>query len=112
MRQGGRLGVDAQGSEEAGDHLLRHIGELGLLLGVVRLPGRGVPDLRTAARTDDREVSVEAGVTMGWERYVGSDGLTIGIDSFGASAPAEQLFPHFGFAVDQIVPKILSRLTA
>ena len=59
---------------------------------------------------DALKVSIEAGVTMGWERYVGSDGLTIGIDSFGASAPAEQLFPHFGFSVDAIVPKILSRL--
>ncbi len=59
---------------------------------------------------DALKVSIEAGVTMGWERYVGSDGLTIGIDSFGASAPAEQLFPHFGFSVDAIVPKILPRL--
>jgi len=59
---------------------------------------------------DALKVSIEAGVTMGWERYVGSDGLTIGIDRFGASAPAEQLFPHFGFSVDAIVPKILSRL--
>ena len=59
---------------------------------------------------DALKVSIEAGVTMGWERYVGADGLTIGIDSFGASAPAEQLFPHFGLSVDTIVPKILSRL--
>ena len=59
---------------------------------------------------DALKVSIEAGVTMGWERYVGSDGLTIGLDSFGASAPAEHLFAHFGFSVDQIVPKILSRL--
>ncbi len=55
-------------------------------------------------------VSIEAGVTMGWERYVGRDGLTIGIDTFGASAPAEDLFPHFGFTVDQIVPKIIAKL--
>ncbi len=59
---------------------------------------------------DALKVSIEAGVTMGWERYVGADGLTIGIDSFGASAPAEQLFPHFGLSVGSIVPKILSRL--
>jgi len=54
-------------------------------------------------------VSVEAGVTWGWQKYV-RDGLTIGIDSFGASAPAEVLFPHFGFSVEAIVPKIEARL--
>ncbi len=54
-------------------------------------------------------VSIEAGVTWGWQKYV-RDGLTIGIDSFGASAPAEVLFPHFGFSVEAIVPKIEARL--
>ena len=54
-------------------------------------------------------VSIEAGVTWGWQKYV-CDGLTIGIDSFGASAPAEVLFPHFGFSVEAIVPKIEARL--
>jgi transketolase len=56
------------------------------------------------------KVSVEAGVTLGWERFVGSDGLTIGLDRFGASAPAEVLFKHFGFSAEAIVPKILDRL--
>ena len=56
-------------------------------------------------------VSIEAGVTWGWQKYV-RDGLTIGIDSFGASAPAEVLFPHFGFSVEAIVPKIEARLGA
>jgi transketolase len=57
------------------------------------------------------KVSVEAGVTLGWQKYVG-DGLTIGIDSFGASGPADQLFKHFGFSVEAIVPKIEARLAA
>ncbi|MCB2072192.1 MAG: transketolase [Novosphingobium sp.] len=52
------------------------------------------------------KVSIEAGVTLGWERHVGQNGLTIGIDSFGASAPAGDLFRHFGFTADAIVPKI------
>ena len=56
------------------------------------------------------KVSIEAGVTLGWQKYVG-DGLTIGIDSFGASAPAEQLFAHFGFSVEAIVPKIKAKLS-
>lgn len=59
---------------------------------------------------DALKVSIEAGVTLGWQKYVG-DGLTIGMDTFGASAPAEVLFDHFGFAVDKIVPKILSRIS-
>jgi transketolase len=54
-------------------------------------------------------VSIEAGVTLGWQKYVG-EGLTIGIDSFGASGPADQLFKHFGFSVEAIVPKIEARL--
>jgi transketolase len=56
------------------------------------------------------KVSVEAGVTHGWERFVGSDGLSIGLDRFGASGPAEVLFKHFGFSAEAIVPKILSKL--
>lgn len=54
-------------------------------------------------------VSIEAGVTLGWQKYVGS-GLTIGIDRFGASAPAPDLFRHFGFTPEAIVPRILERL--
>ncbi|KUO54056.1 MAG: transketolase [Sphingomonadales bacterium BRH_c3] len=56
------------------------------------------------------KVSIEAGTTFGWERYTGNDGLNIGIDRFGASAPAEELFAKFGFTVDAIVPKILNKL--
>jgi transketolase len=55
-------------------------------------------------------VSIEAGTTFGWERYTGLEGLRIGLDHFGASAPAEVLFEEFGFSVDKIVPKILAKL--
>jgi transketolase len=55
------------------------------------------------------KVSIEAGVTLGWQKYVG-DGITVGIDRFGASAPAEVLFDHFGFSVEKIVPQVLERL--
>ncbi len=61
---------------------------------------------------DALKVSIEAGSTLGWERYVGTDGLTIGLDRFGASAPAEQLFAKFGFTVDAIVPQIINKLNA
>ena len=55
-------------------------------------------------------VSIEAGTTMGWERYTGRNGLRFGLDSFGASAPIEDLFEKFGLTVDQIVPKIRQAL--
>jgi transketolase len=55
---------------------------------------------------DVRKVSIEAGVTLGWERYIGSDGLSFGIDSFGASAPASDLFEHFGLTAEAIANKI------
>ena len=48
-------------------------------------------------------VGIEAGVRMGWERYIGAQGKFIGMSSFGASAPAEALFTGFGITVDAIV---------
>jgi transketolase len=48
-------------------------------------------------------VSIEAGVSFGWERYVGAAGASIGLDHFGASAPAETLFEQFGFTVANVV---------
>ncbi len=48
-------------------------------------------------------VAVEAGVTFGWERWVGERGRIIGLDRFGASAPASVLFEQFGFTVDNVV---------
>jgi transketolase len=83
---------------------------------VVSMPCAEMFDAQDAAyrddilRSDALIVSIEAGVTLGWERYVGRDGLAIGIDSFGASAPAGDLFRHFGFTVDAIVPRIREKL--
>ena len=48
-------------------------------------------------------VSVEAGISMGWERYLGFGGRSVAIDRFGASAPAEVLFEKFGFTADAVV---------
>lgn len=57
-------------------------------------------------------VSIEAGATFGWERYTGRDGLRFGIDSFGASAPIDDLYKHFGLTADAITPQILAKLGA
>jgi len=50
-----------------------------------------------------KRVAVEAGITDYWRKYVGLDGAVVGIDRFGASAPAEALFKYFGFTVDEVV---------
>ena len=55
-------------------------------------------------------VSIEAGTTFGWERYTMANGLNIGIDRFGASAPAPDLFEKFGITADAIVPQIMNKL--
>ena len=59
-----------------------------------------------------KRLAVEAGATLGWERYVGQAGDVIGIDHFGASAPAKVLLKEFGFSADNVVArarKLLAR---
>lgn len=51
-------------------------------------------------------IAIEAGVTGLWHKYVGLDGLVIGLDQFGESAPAKDLFNHFGFTPDKVLAKI------
>jgi transketolase len=48
-------------------------------------------------------VAVEAGMQLGWERYIGMDGVFIGMSTFGASAPVEAVFQGFGITADAIV---------
>jgi transketolase len=55
-------------------------------------------------------VSIEAGITLGWQKYVGDNGLSFGIDRYGASAPIAALYDYFGLTVEKIVPQILSKL--
>jgi transketolase len=54
---------------------------------------RGVP----------RRVTIEAGATLGWDRYAGDEGAMLGIDHYGASAPAGTIFEHLGFTTDRVV---------
>jgi transketolase len=51
-------------------------------------------------------VSIEAATTFGWRRWVGDAGVMIGIDRFGASAPAERLFAEFGFAAERVIEAV------
>ena len=48
-------------------------------------------------------MSIEQSSTIGWERYVGLDGVSIGMKTFGASAPLKDLLVHFGFTVEKVV---------
>ena len=49
-----------------------------------------------------KRVAVEAGVTDGWYKYVGLDGAVVGLNTFGESAPAPELFKHFGFTAENV----------
>ena len=85
--------------------------EQGIGADVVSMPCTEAFDAQAAAYREDilpdvsnREilrVSIEAGTTFGWERYTGLHGLRIGIDRFGASAPATDLYEHFGLTAAQ-----------
>jgi transketolase len=59
----------------------------------------------------DLKVSVEAGIGLGWQRFVGADGLIISQETFGASAPAEDIMEFFGFTKDKIYRKISQHLS-
>lgn len=54
-----------------------------------------------------KRVSIEAGVSLGWHKYIGMDGIAISQEEFGASAPYKDLQRHFGFTVESILERIL-----
>lgn len=91
---------------EAGERLA---GE-GVRVRVVSLPSWEIFDAQPA---DYRErvlptavrarVSVEAGARLGWEHYVGLEGVAIGLDHFGASAPYQEIYRHFGITAEHVV---------
>jgi transketolase len=77
---------------------------------VVSMPNTATFDAQDAAyresvlpRAVTKRVAIEAGVREGWWRYVGSNGQVIGIDRFGASGPAKELFKQFGFTVENVL---------
>jgi transketolase len=82
----------------------------GLKTRVVSMPSTDVFDRQDSAYRESvlpnavrKRVAVEAGVTGFWRKYVGLDGDVVGIDTFGASAPAEVLYKHFAITVDHVV---------
>lgn len=61
-----------------------------------------VPVEQELQTTADNPVVVQAGSTFGWQKYVGSDGICIGVDTFGASAPGPVLYKEFGISADAV----------
>jgi transketolase len=85
------------------------LAEQGRKMRVVSMPCTDLFDMQPQQYRDSvlppgvPAVAIEAGVRDGWWRYVSSGGAVIGIDSFGASAPAKKLFEHFGFTRDNVI---------
>jgi transketolase len=82
----------------------------GIRARVVSMPSNNTFDRQPAEyresvlpRAVRKRVAVEAGVTDYWRKYVGLDGAVVGIDSFGASAPIDALYKHFGITVEAVV---------
>jgi transketolase len=104
----------ATGSEvhialEAQGQLAQH----GVAVRVVSMPSWELFDAQPAAYRDSvlppavaARVSVEAGVTIGWERYVGPSGKMIGLNRFGASAPYQEIYHHLGLTAGAVADAV------
>ncbi|HXA27283.1 MAG TPA: transketolase [Candidatus Angelobacter sp.] len=111
-------GSELQLAVQAGEQLAKE----GVKARVVSMPCFELFDAQDEAyresvlpRTVHARVSVEAGITFGWQRYLGDSGVAVGIDRFGASAPAPDLYEFFGFTVDHVVGaarEVMGRLHA
>lgn len=81
---------------------------------VVSMPNSQLFDAQPEAYQEEilpsnqkNRISIECGSRFGWQKYTGDQGISISIDGFGASAPADTLMTHFGFTADAIVDKYL-----
>jgi transketolase len=105
----------ATGSEVAlAASAAKALGEKGVKVRVVSMPCTSLFDAQDAAYRESvlpakvtARVAVEAGVTAGWWRYVGMQGRVVGLDRYGESAPAKDVFNFFGFTVDNVVKQVL-----
>jgi transketolase len=85
------------------------LAEQGIAARVVSMPCTTVFDRQEQSYKDSvlprgvKRVAIEAGVTDGWYKYVGFEGAVIGLNRFGESAPAGELFKYFGFTVENVV---------
>ena len=90
------------------------LAETGVHVRVVSMPCTNLFDRQDPAYRDSvlpkgiGRVAVEAGVTDYWRKYVGLEGAVVGMDTFGESAPASDLFKHFGFTVENVIKAVNS----
>jgi transketolase len=93
------------------------LAEEGIAVRVVSMPSTSVFDRQDSSYRDSilprglPRVAVEAGVTDYWRKYVGLEGAVVGIDRFGESAPAADVFKHFGFTPENVVKAVRSVVT-
>ncbi|MCB1877576.1 MAG: transketolase, partial [Chromatiales bacterium] len=100
---GSEVGLAVEAAKSMGDKKIR----------VVSMPSTDTFDAQDAAYRESvlpkavtARVAVEAAVTAGWWKYVGSNGAVVGIDRFGESAPDKALFKEFGFTVENVVAAV------
>ena len=93
------------------------LAEQGVQARVVNLPSWELFDAQPQAYRDEvlppslkARLAIEAGVTLGWERYVGDAGRVIGLNRYGASAPYKTIFEYLGFTVENVVQQTLNLL--
>lgn len=105
--------IIATGSEvELALNVAAKLSEENLKVRVVSMPSTSVFDQQDQSYRDEvlggakKMVAIEAGVSDVWYKYVGRDGVVVGLDTFGESAPAAKLFDHFGFTVDKIIARL------
>lgn len=116
VRQGSDVTLIATGSEVATSlEAAELLSEIGVSAKVVSLPcwelfAEQPPSYRKGVLGSGPRVSIEAASTFGWERVVGSNGLSIGIDHFGASAPANELAEQFGLTGATIADRVRAHL--
>jgi transketolase len=67
-------------------------------------------DYRAALLGTGVKVAIEAGLRLGWDEFIGSDGIFVGMSGFGASGPIEQLYPHFGITSEAVVKAVEAAL--
>ena len=113
---GARAIIIATGSELAiALEAQKLLGASGLPVRVVSMPSTSVFDRQSAEYRNTvlpalPKVAVEAGVSDYWRKYVGLDGAVVGIDRYGESAPAADLFKHFGFTRERVADVVRSTI--
>jgi transketolase len=90
----------------------KKLAEAGIPVRVVSMPSTSVFDRQDASWKESvlprgiPRVSIEAGVTDGWRKYVGLEGACVGVDRFGESAPAPDVYKYLGVDVDHLVAAV------